>query len=348
VPPETDAPTRRDLSPIKPTDGSQRAAAVVLTLGPDLAGNVLRYLDERDMRALAVGAKALKQAPDDTLDKALHHFVDAMTGHGTDLVAGDNLLKDMLKSALGEDAAERAFAEERPTAPPNEILGPLAHADPQDLALLLAKEHPQTTALILSAMEPEAAATILQAFPDENRAPILRRIAKVESVAPEVLQDVVDALIDELEGMGSGTGRRQLDGKTAAIELLRRFPGNAQADAMEEIEEEDPELADQLRSKLFTFQDVARLSDRDVQSLLKEVDVAQLTIALKGTTESAKEKIISNMSRRVAQMLLDDLQTMAPVRVSEVEQAQEDIARIALDLAEEGRITVVSGGEEML
>ena len=184
--------------------------------------------------------------------------------------------------------------------------------------------------------------------PEENRAPILRRIAKVESVAPEVLQDVVDALVDELESMGSGNGRRQLDGKNAAIELLRRFPGNAQADAMEEIEEEDPELADQLRAKLFTFQDVARLTDRDVQSLLKEVDVAQLTIALKGTTESAKEKIISNMSRRVAQMLLDDLQTMAPVRVSEVEQAQEDIARIALDLAEEGRITVVSGGEEML
>lgn len=344
----TDLDVLQKMPSVKAGPGAQKAAAVILALGPELAGTIFRHFTDQDMRFLAAGAKSLKDAPSNFVTTALREFFDSMHGHGTELVAGDDILKDMLHKALGVDAAERAFAEQKPKPPTYEILGPLAEAEPDDLALLLAKEHPQTTALILSAMDPKAASEVLTELPEHTRAQILQRVARVEAVSPEILEGVVQVLLDELEAMGSGIGRRRLNGRDAAIELLRRIPATEQGENLSEIEEEDPELAEELRKNLFTFDDLAGLMDRDIQALLKEVDVAQLTVALKSASEKVKEKVIANMSRRVAQMLLDDLATMPPVRLAEVQQAQEDISRVAMQLASDGRITIVTGEEELL
>ncbi|MCP4500120.1 MAG: flagellar motor switch protein FliG [Deltaproteobacteria bacterium] len=329
-------------------EGAMRAAAVVLGLGPELSRTILQHIDEEDMRSLAMGARLLREQPASAMNKSLRSFVESMGGFGTDMLAGDSLLRDLLSQALGIDAAERAFAEEKPPAPPDEILGPLLDADPEDLALLLSKEKPQTVALILSAMDPTFASEIYGRLPEGERSKIVQKVARVESVSPEVLEDVVHALLIELKSMGTKRGRRRLDGRSAAIEILRRIPAEEQGEAMDSIEENDPDLADELRAKLFTFEDLMNLGDKDVQTLLKEIDVNQLTMALKNASDGVKEKVVANMSGRVAQMLLDDLENMGPVRVSEVEKAQEDLVRVVMDLAEEGRITVVSGNEPML
>ncbi len=330
------------------TEGARRSAAIVLALGPDVSRGILSHLSEDDMRALAAGAKSLREQPPQAMSSALRTFVDSLGGFETDMLAGDGLLKDLLAEALGLDVAERAFAEDRPPAPPDEILGPLLEAEPEDLALLLAHEKAQTVALLLSAMDPAKAIEIFERLPEENRSKIVQRVARVESVSPEVLEDVVVALVSELRSMGSRRGRRKLDGKAAAIEILRRIPAADQSAAIEEIEDQDPELADALRAKLFTFEDLINLGDKDIQTMLKEVDVTQLTVALKSATDTVKTKILENMSGRVAQMLLDDLESMGPVRLSDVEKAQEDLVRVVMSLAEDGRITIVSGNEAML
>ena len=329
-------------------EGALRCAAIVLALGPEVSRDILSHLSEDDMRSLAAGAKALRNEPPQAMSKALREFVDSLGGFETDMLAGDGLLKDLLAEALGIDVAERAFAEDRPPAPPDEILGPLLAAEPEDLALLLAHEKPQTVALLLSAMDPTKAIEIFERLPEENRGKIVQRVARVESVSPEVLEEVVAALMNELRSMGSRRGRRKLDGKAAAIEILRRIPAADQSAAMGEIEDQDQELAEDLRTKLFTFEDLVNLADKDIQALLKEVDVTQLTIGLKSATDAVKTKVLDNMSGRVAQMLLDDLENMGPVRLSDVEKAQEDLVRVVMTLAEDGRITIVSGNEKML
>jgi flagellar motor switch protein FliG len=175
----------------------------------------------------------------------------------------------------------------------------------------------------------------------------LRRLATLDMVAPEVLREVAMALSSDLAASVS-VGAKRVDGKGAAVALLRRCAASQQSEVMTEIEKEDPDLAAELRTKLFTFEDLANLSDRDVQTMIREVDMNQLGIALKGATEAVKDKILKNMSGRAAQMLADDIGAMGPVKLSAVEGAQAELVKVAFSLAEQGRITIVGPADKML
>jgi len=162
-----------------------------------------------------------------------------------------------------------------------------------------------------------------------------------------VLREVQQALSHELKQL-LAEGMRKVDGRAAALEILRRTPAAQQTEVLAAIESQDSELAQVLRGKLFTFDDLVRLSDRDVQSLMKDLDSKRLTIALRGATQAVKEKFLKNMSTRAAQMLEDDMAAMGPVKLSEVEAAQAEIAKTAIDAAEKGRITIVRPTDKML
>jgi flagellar motor switch protein FliG len=231
--------------------------------------------------------------------------------------------------------------------PPDEVLGPVTQADPESLAMVLAREQPQTVALVLSAIGAEKAAAVLAFLPVAMRPGVLRRMAAVESVAPEVLKEVGAALSHELRAIVAG-GMRRVDGKGVAVELLRRVPGAQQTEVVEQIEKEDPTLAVELRQKLFTFEDLASLLDRDIQTLIKEFDLNKLSLALKGSSPGVREKFFKNMSTRAAEMLADDMQAMGPVRLSVVESAQADLVRVTLELAQKERVTIVRAGEKMV
>jgi flagellar motor switch protein FliG len=247
----------------------------------------------------------------------------------------------------GADMARRAFDGVAPPPQADEVLGPVALADPEALAMILAREQPQTVALVLGAMDPVRAGTVLGMIPEAQRPQILRRLATLEAVAPEVLREVGNALSTELRAAVS-SGMRRFDGKGAAVELLRRTPAAQQSEAVQEIEKDDPELAAELRTKLFTFQDLSNLSDRDVQTFLREVDNSRLAVALKGAAVNVKDKILKNMSSRAATMLSDDISAMGPVKLADVELAQSELIKIAFTLAEQGRITVVGPADKML
>jgi flagellar motor switch protein FliG len=330
----------------QPGPGTQRAAALMLGLGPDVAAAVFQHLDETSVRAIAQGAKQIRRQPT-AVPQALGAFVEALDMVGGDAAAGDNLLREVAAQVLGADVVRRAFDGAAPPPQADEILGPVALADPEALAMVLAREQPQTVALVLGAMEGTRAGQVLKLIPEAQRPQILRRLATLEAVSPEVLREVGNALSIELRASVS-TGMRRFDGKGAAVELLRRTPAAQQSEAVQEIEKDDPELAAELRTKLFTFQDLVNLSDRDVQTFLREVDTSRLGVALKGAAAMVKDKIMKNMSSRAAQMLSDDISAMGPVKLADVELAQSELVKIAFTLAEQGRITVVGPADKMV
>jgi flagellar motor switch protein FliG len=330
-----------------PGPGAKRAAAVLLGLGPEVAGAIFRLMGEGEVRQVALGAKDLRKAPAAAVPDALRQFVDAMGRLGGDAAAGDDMLREVAAKALGADVTRRAFDGVLPPPPPDEVLGPIANADPEALAMVLSREQPQTVALILSSIASERAAAVMEHIPEAQRPQIVRRMATVESVAPEVLREVGQALAQELKAVVAG-GMRRVDGKTAALELLRRASSDQQKDVVTQIEKDDPDLAAELGAKLFTFEDLVNLSDRDIQTLLKDVDMSQLSIALRGASFEVKEKLLRNMSTRAGQTLADEIAAMGPVKLATVEAAEATIVRAALGLAEKGRITIVRPTDKML
>ena len=333
--------------PVPAGPGARRAAAVLLGLGSDLAVSIFRLLDEGEVRKVAAGAKDLRKAPANVVPEALRGFIEAIGRVGSESSMGDDLLREMAEKALGGDAVRRAFDGVQAPAAPDEVLGPIAEADPESLAMVLAREQPQTTALVLSAIASDRAAAALDKLPANIRPQIIRRMAAIESVAPEVLKEVGQALAQELRAVIAG-GMRRVDGKGAALELLRRSPSAQQGEVVSAIEKDDPGLANDLRLKLFTFDDLRNLTDRDLQAVLKEIDGSRLTLALKGAAPALRDKFLRNMSQRAAQLLSDDLSAMGAVRLSQVEEAQSEIAKLALELSGQGRITIVRAADKMV
>jgi flagellar motor switch protein FliG len=327
--------------------GCQRAAAVLLGIGPDVATSVFKLFGELELRRIALGAKELRTRGPAVMSEALEEFVTIMDSVNGDAAAGDDVLREVAERALGPDAARRAFDGVIPPPPPDEVLGPVSQADPEALAMVLQREQPQTIALVLSSLDASRAAGVMDRLPDKLRPDVLRRMATIESVAPEVLREVGQALSSELKALVAG-GMRRVDGKATALEILRRTNPQAQGAVLAEIEKDDGGLAAELRGRLFTFTDLAHLADRDLQQLLREIDAQRLTVALKGATADVRQKFLQNLSSRAAEMLSDDLAAMGPVKLSSVEAAQQEIAKTAQDLASQGRITIVGPSEKML
>lgn len=327
--------------------GPRRAAAVLLGIGPETAGAVFRQLAEGDLRQVARGAKGLRKLPPSTVPEALHSFVAAMESVGGELLAGDEVLRSAAAQVLGDAVARRAFDGVAPPPPPDEVLGAVSQADPEALAMVLQHEQPQTVALVISSLDRSRAAAVVDRLPEKQRPDILRRMATIDSVSPEVLREIGQALTSELRSLVAG-GTRRVDGKAIALEILRRCKSAQQSEVIAEIEREDQVLAQEMRSRLFTFEDLRQLADRDLQALLREIDNAKLTVALKGATPELKQKFLRNLSSRAAEMLEDDLAAMGPVKLSTVESAQAEIAHLAMEAAQQGRITIVGAGEAMV
>ncbi|MFT3708902.1 MAG: FliG C-terminal domain-containing protein [Archangium sp.] len=327
--------------------GAKRVAALLMGLGPEAAATVFTQMTEMEVRQVALGARELKRMGPTAIPDSLSTFVDSMQQAGVDVLGGDAMLRKLAGEVLGADTVKRTFDAVAPTHVPEELLGPVATADAESLAMILSREQPQTIALVLSSLTAERAALVMDRLPLTIRPQVVRRMAVVEAVAPELLREVRNALTNELQQLVS-EGMRRVDGRGAALEILRRSPAAQQTEILAAIERDEPNLANDLRGKLFTFEDLTRLSDRDLQSLMKDLDMKQVTVALKGGSPDVKDKFLKNMSSRAAELLQDDLSAMGPVKLSEVEAAQAEIAKVAIEAAEKGRITIVRPTDKML
>jgi flagellar motor switch protein FliG len=327
--------------------GAQRAAAVLLGLGPDVAAQIFKTLDEQLIEKIAAGARDLRKDPS-IVPAALDSFVNSMTSVTADAYGGDGLLREATARAMGLEVAKRIF-DPKPDAESAsaETFAALAEADPESLAMLLARELPQTAAVVLGVLDRPHALAILKHIPMEMRPHIVRRLATLEAVAPEVLREVGQGLTEELSASVPANTRR-VNGHTVAVDLLRAVPAAQQSDVVTEIEKDDPELAASLRGKLFTFNDLMNLTDRDMQVLIREIDMSQLSTALKGAPDLIKTRFTKNMSTRAGQMLEDEIEAMGPVKLAAVENAQAELVKVAFSLAEQGRITIVNPTDKMV
>ena len=326
--------------------GAQKAAAVLLGVGPEVAAQIFKTLDERIVERIAAGARDLRHDPA-IVPAALDAFVNAMTSLNADAYGADGYLREATARAMGLDVAKRIFDVQLEEKPVSENFTALSEADPESLAMLLSRELPQTAAVVLSILDRTRALAVLKHIPVEQRPQIVRRLATLESVAPEVLREVGQGLTEELSASVPANTRR-VDGHSVAVELLRAVPAAQQSEVVGEIEKDDPELAATLRGKLFTFGDLMNLTDRDMQTLIREIDMSQLSTALKGAPDAIKARFTKNMSSRAGQMLEDEIEAMGPVKLAAVESAQAELVKAAFSLAEQGRITIVNPTDKMV
>ncbi len=323
----------------------RKAAALLLAIGEDNAAKILRKLNEYELHALSNEMALLGELSPKEIDEIANEFLKEL-GEEHSIGVGIDNIKNILEKAFGrEKAAELIKKVGTPLS--KQPFYTLLNVDPKMIANFIKSEHPQTIAVILAHLEPQQAAKTLSFLPESLQPDVILRIAKLETVSPEVVKELEDALEEEVKSAG-GTESHQVGGIEPVAEIMNNVPKEVEEKVMSEIEEKDPELAEEIRKKMFVFEDLIYVDDRGIQTILKEVSNEDLLLALKAASDQVKEKIFSNMSKRAAEMIKEDLETMGPVRLSDVEQAQQNIIQVARRLADEGKIVIAKGGGEVV
>lgn len=325
--------------------GAKKAAILLLTIDESISKEILKSLDEKEIELIATEIAELKNIPEEVVQKVHEEFLLLANRMGKKIINGEDLLKRLLKETLGEEKAEAFFEQmELKKGMPGEFL---RTCDPKVLAYVLKGEHPQTIAVVLSALGLRRAAEALMSLPDSLQAEVLMRIARLEKVDRKILEEIESVLKDQLESIGLIEGK-ELGGVEMAANILNQMDRTRESELLGAIEERNPELAEKIRQLMFTFEDLLKIDDRGIQVLLKEISSEDLALALKGASEEIREKIFSNMSERAKAMLKEDMEAMGPVRVSEVEKAQQKIAMLAKKLESEGKIVLSRGNERFI
>lgn len=323
----------------------EKAAIIISSLPENVASEVLRYLDSAEIERLSTCIARMGTIPSEVVDTTINGFIQmAVQGAGA-ISLGKEYAESLISKVLGEDKA-KTIVSRMSESEGFRSLELLEDLDPKTLTDLTRNEHPQTIALILSHLSPEKAGNILTNLPEELRAEVVLRISNLERVPPDVVSEVAEMLESEVKSMG-GVGH-QLGGIKTVADILNQMDRAAESSILTKIEETDPKMADDIRQLMFIFDDLVLIDDRGIQEVLKEISSDDLAKALKTASESVKEKIFKNMSERAAEMLNEDIEDMGPIRLSEVEKAQQAITQVALRLEEEGKIVVGGrGGEEV-
>ncbi|ABR30344.1 flagellar motor switch protein FliG [Thermosipho melanesiensis] len=326
--------------------GKRKAAILLVLMGPENAANVLKNLDEQDVELLTIEIANLGKVTDEEKEVVLSEFKELSKAREMLLSGGIDYAKEMLIKAFGPEKAMKVIERlvSNLQVKPFEFM---KLADPMQIVNFLQSEHPQTIALVLSFLEPQLSAKVLSALPENIQAEVIKRIALLERASPDVVREIEKTLEKKFSGIGMQT-LSQVGGVDTAAEIINNIDRATEKSIMEKLGYESPELAEEIRRRLFVFEDLLKLDDRSVQLVLREVDTRDLAVALKGASDELKEKIFNNMSKRAAQLLKDELEFMGPVRVKDVEEAQQKIINIVRRLEEAGEIVIARGGGEEL
>ncbi|WP_448517563.1 flagellar motor switch protein FliG [Pseudothermotoga sp.] len=330
----------------KQLTGKRKAAILLVMLGPEKAALVLKHLDESDVEQLTIEIANLGKITDEEKKQVLTEFQDIAKAREMIAQGGIEYAKQVLQKAFGPEKAMKII--ERLVS--NLQVKPfdfLRQADPLQLVNFLQNEHPQTIAVILSYLEPQLAGKILSAFPEELQIEVIKRIALLERTSPDVIRDIEKNLERKLSGFVMQTFS-QVGGVDTAAEIMNSIDRTSERKIMEKLSYDSPELAEEIRRRMFVFEDIVKLDDRSVQIVLREVETRDLALALKGASEEVKQKIFKNISKRAAQLLQDELEYMGPVRLKDVEEAQQKIINVIRRLEEAGEIVIARGGGEEL
>jgi len=332
------------MSTDTPEEGLENAAILLMSLGEEEAAGVLKHLAPKEVQALGETIAKMKAVTHDRVEGVLVKFSE-MAGERSMLVAdNDEYVKSVLRRALGDDKANLLIDR---ILQGSDISGieSLKWMDPQSVSELLRNEHPQIIAAILVHLDPDQASSVLKLFSERQRNEVLVRIATLDGIQPSALKDLNEVMGKVLAGTDK-IRKTSLGGVKPAAEIINMMGGSIETAVLDYIREADNDLAQKIMDNMFTFDDLEKLDDKAIQTLMKEVQTESLVIALKGATPEMRDKVLRNMSKRAAETLREDLDSRGPVRVSEVESEQKELLKIVRRLADEGQIQLSSGGDD--
>jgi flagellar motor switch protein FliG len=326
------------------TPSQVKAALVMLLLGEDTAGEVFKRLRNDDIRNLNRGMGELSGISEPEQQAILKEFYDlCQRGDPLLLESGEDYMKSLAQRSLGAEEGKRLLDD---LGDENQMrLNALEPVDSRTLSNLVRKEHPQTIALIMAYIDSGKAAEVLAQLPVETQVEVCLRMASLDTVSPQTLRDVENALMSEMKGLVV-SGGEETSGVVLVAEILNSIEKAHEERIFEQLMEIDPELAEEIRNNMFVFDDLVNLDDRGIQTLLKEIDNNTLLLALKTASETVKNKIFGNLSARAVQMLQEDMEVMGPTKLSDVEKAQSSITQLALRLEAEGKLVIAKPGAE--
>lgn len=322
---------------------TEKAAMTLLSLGKEVASAVLQHLTEQEVKRISRAFMAVSEMPREDQFAITREFANMMKAGDTLLVDGREFAKDVIADAFGEDAGEGLL--EYITGARKEPIHQIIQDVPEKiLNAFVTAEHPQTVSFLLTKMNPDQAAQVLQTMNEETQTDILLRISNLNNVKGDVVDEVREVLRSQLRT--AGADEEEVVGPKSAADILNFVDRNNEERILTEIEEMYPDMAEQIRNLMFTFEDCKNIDDKGIQTVLKEVPRDQLVMALKTASEDLRELLFRNVSKRAAEMIIEDLEALGPVKVKDVEKAQQGIVDIVRRLEAEGKIAVGGGGEE--
>lgn len=326
--------------------GKKKAAIFLMVMGENFTAEVFRHLEEREVKVLGEEMALIKKVDSRTISTVMDDFSKEM-GDGSMGLSGKDFLQKTMPKAFDGKKADQLLGDLLSNGE-EKSFEKLSTYNPTILANLFMSEHPQTIALILVNMKYSTAADIIKLLPEHIQGEVIIRIADLDDVPAEIVNEVHDVVDEMLSDMGDETHANQ-GGIEAAAEILNNLDNQTENNIFDKIESIREELADDIRQKMFVFGDLVSLDDRSIRALLKEVSNDELVLALKTSAEELAEKIFGNISQRAAEMMKEDMEVMGPVKLKDVEQAQLNIVKAARRLEEEGKIVLGNkGGDDVL
>jgi len=323
----------------------EKAAILLISLGESDAAEILKHLGPKEVQRIGEAMSRLDNIPQSKVESVISNFLEVVSDQTGIGINNDRYIRAMLNQALGEDKAKTLIDRILFTTNTSG-LDTLRWMDPRQVAELIRFEHPQIQSVIVSYLEPDQAASVLGYFDENVRLDIVMRVAAMDQIQPQALQELNDMLETQFSGPRS-TQLAKLGGVKSAAEIMNFIDTQIEVELMESMRSVDEGLADRIQDLMFVFDNLIDVDDRGIQVLLREVQTDMLIIALKGADSGLQEKIFKNMSKRAAELLRDDLEAKGPVRISEVEAAQKEILTVARRLADDGEINL-GGGDDMV
>ncbi len=331
----------------KELTGKQKAAILLIAMGPDVSSLVLKQLKEDDIEKLTLEIANQRKVPQEMTDQVVSEFYEMCVAKEFISSGGLDYARDVLERALG---AEKAMTILNRLTSSLQIrpFDFVRNTDPAQLLNFIQNEHPQTIALIMAYLQPEQSAIILSSLPSDLQIDVARRIATMDRTSPDVIKDVERILERKLSSLVT-QDFTAAGGVDSIVELLNRADRTTERTIIEALEVQDPELAEEIKKRMFVFEDIVLLDDRSLQLVLREIETKDLGLALKAVSAEVSSKVYKNMSKRAADMLREEIEFMGPVRIRDVEEAQQKIVNVIRRLEESGEIVVSRGkGDEII
>lgn len=326
--------------------GRQKAAIFLISLGPERSASIMKNLGEEEIEQLTLEIANVRQVSTEQRERINEEFYNLYMANEYISSGGIEYAKEVLEKALGNQKAVdiinrlTASLQVRP-------FDFVRKADPNQLLTFIQGEHPQTIALIMAYLDPEQSASVIASLPEELQTEVARRIAILDRTSPEIIKEIESVLEKKLSNM-MVQDFTTAGGINSVVQILNRVDRSTEKTILETLEIQDPELAEDIKRLMFVFEDIIHLDDRSIQHVLREVDQKDLALALKGASEEVKVKIKNNMSKRAGELLEEEIEFMGPVRLRDVEEAQQRIVGIIRRLEDAGEIIISRGGGDEL